>query len=105
MKTESGYQCVGEYVRIYLPSEVDENSCPQISHIARECMKKQGVEQLVFDFSNTVFMDSAGIGMLLARYKEVSFEKGKIFLTGENERVSRILKMSGIYTIMPHIHI
>ena len=92
-------------MRIYLPAEVDESSCGQISQIARECMKKQGVEQLVFDFSNTVFMDSAGIGMLLARYKEISFEKGQIFLTGENERVSRILKMSGIYTIMPHVHI
>lgn len=66
-------------------------------------MEQRQPGMVIFDFTNTVFMDSAGIGMLLARYKELSITGGSVYITGERDRIQRILRMSGIYTIMKHV--
>jgi len=45
-------------------------------------------------------MDSAGIGVIMGRYKKVMFVGGKIAVTGVNSTVDRILRLSGLYKII-----
>ncbi len=58
---------------------------------------------MVFDFTKTGFMDSAGIGVLLGRYKRMRELGGEVVVTGEDQRIERILKISGIYQIIRRI--
>ena len=69
---------------VYVPEELDHHFAQQIS-------------QLVFDFSKTTFMDSSGIGMLMGRYRIVRYSGGKVTAIHVNDRVYRIMRISGIY--------
>ncbi len=103
MNPKSLTQYSGSNLIIHLPSELDENTCPQITSELKSRMANRHPTAIIFDFTNTIFMDSAAIGMLLARYKELSLTGTAICLTGERDRIQRILRMSGIYTIIKHI--
>ena len=45
-------------------------------------------------------MDSTGIGVLMGRYKRMKECGGQVQVYGVNERIGRILKISGIYKII-----
>ena len=63
-------------------------------------MGSRRVKQVIFDFRETVFMDSAGIGMIMGRYKLMQSLGGKVTAIHVNQRVRRILLLSGIYKIV-----
>ena len=44
-------------------------------------------------------MDSSGIGVLLGRYK--LFATKKLYITGAGESIDKVLKIAGVYTLMP----
>lgn len=96
-------QYSGTTLIIHLPSELDENTCPQVTTNLKSRLTHRCPTTLIFDFTATIFMDSAAIGMLLARYKELTLLGTTIYLTGERDRIQKILRMSGIYTIIKHI--
>lgn len=83
-------ECTAEYVRISLDTLLADMSFVDNA-------------QVILDFKHVSFMDSTGIGVLLGRYKK--FAKRKIVLAIANPpaHVDRILKMSGIYNLMPLI--
>ena len=58
------------------------------------------IKHIVFDFSGAGFMDSAGIGVIMGRYKKVVFVGGKIAVAGVNSTVDRIFRLSGLYKII-----
>ena len=53
-------------------------------------------QNVIFDFENTRFMDSSGIGLIVGRYKKVSCFGGKIVAMHVNARIQKILLMSGL---------
>ena len=58
-------------------------------------------KKVIFDFSRVVFMDSAGIGLILGRYKMTTSFGGKMELINVNEKVKKVFEMSGILKIIP----
>lgn len=79
-------------------------------HIAEKLRKRADYEierhipqKIIFDFENITFMDSAGIGLLLGRYKNASMLGGKVELVNVNKSVKKILEMSGILRLIPII--
>ena len=59
--------------------------------------------RIVLDFSHVSFMDSTGIGVLLGRYKKFSKRKVALCITNPPAHVDKILKMSGVYQLVPLI--
>lgn len=59
--------------------------------------------ELVLDFSGVSFMDSTGIGVLLGRYNKFCKNNVSMFIKNPQAHVDRILRMTGIYEIMPKI--
>ena len=57
------------------------------------------IRDVVFDYKNTYFMDSSGIGLVMGRYREVRYLKGDIYITCVNGKVARILEISGLYRV------
>jgi len=44
-------------------------------------------------------MDSAGIGLIMGRYRKIH-EKGRIYVAGAGEGISRILLISGLHKLV-----
>ena len=53
-----------------------------------------------FDFENTSFMDSSGIGIIIGRYRKISSLGGRVYAIHADERIQRILKASGMSSII-----
>lgn len=96
------YSISGGTLIVGLPGEVDDYWCGGIRQEMTEYLHKRKFQRIVFDFSNTHFMDSSGIGLLLHFYKNFNGQGGEILLCGEDVRMEKILRMSGIYQIMNH---
>lgn len=59
-------------------------------------IQEEPVSELEFDFSDTLFMDSAGIGMLIGRYKLMRALNGRIIVSHMSGQIHRVLTLSGI---------
>ena len=57
--------------------------------------------KVVFDFSNVSFMDSAGIGLLMGRYKLASMLGGQVEVKNITPSIKKIFEMSGIQKVIP----
>ena len=58
------------------------------------------IRYIIFDFADTGFMDSSGIGVIMGRYKKVYMMGGEVWAVHTNERMRKILTMSGVMKIM-----
>ena len=99
-QTEITYRVEGQVLRIILPAELEHHSSRFLKENTEQILKEHYIRKIVFDFSQTEFMDSTGIGVLMGRYKRMKECGGEIALWGTNERIHRILKISGIYKII-----
>ena len=86
---------------ISVPRELDHHSAEQICREADRLVRQRDVREIVFDFSDTVFCDSSGIGMLMGRYKMMKALGGNIRAVQVQERVGKILMLSGVMKIIP----
>ena len=58
------------------------------------------VKNLIFDFSDTEFMDSSGVGIILGRYKKIICFQGKVYAIHANLQIRKILLMSGLQKVI-----
>ena len=86
---------------INFDGEIDHHSCGEISVLADDAIKKYVPAKLIFDFKNVKFMDSAGIGMVIGRYKQLMRFGGKAEMVNINSDIKRIFNMVGIFKIIP----
>ncbi len=80
--------------------ELDSHMAEKIRNTIDSEILKSGARKLVFDLSDIPFMDSSGIGMLIGRYKLMKRMDGQVEVTGMNQSVRRIFRMSGLNQIM-----
>ena len=93
------YEKIGDTVLIGLPEEVDDYKAERMVEDTEEMFKDRRIKYVVFDFKDTKMMDSAGIGLITRRSRDVYDRGGKVFVMNESERMEKLLKMSGIYRI------
>ena len=86
-------------LRVVVPKELDHHLAEEMRQVIDDVIDKRGVTHIVFDFTKVDFMDSAGIGLIMGRYKKV-MDKGDITIVGVRESVKRILLISGLHKIV-----
>lgn len=91
---------IDNYLCVRLPEEVDHHKSAYISEKADKFIMEDQVANVVFDFEDTKFMDSSGIGIIMGRYKKIAFFGGKVFAIHADRRIKRLLTMSGLQTII-----
>ena len=64
-----------------ITEEIDEFKVKEIRRRADYEIERFMPKRVVFDFDSVTFMDSAGIGMIIGRYKQVAMLGGKTELT------------------------
>ena len=95
------YREASRTLLISFNGEIDHHSCGEISVIADDAIKKYLPVKVIFDFEKVNFMDSAGIGMVIGRYKQLVRFGGKAEMINVNSDIRRIFNMVGIFKIIP----
>lgn len=93
---EQYYDINGTTLIVRLPSEIDHHNAEDIRNGADQILERKLIRTIIFDFASTDFMDSSGIGMIMGRYKNMQFMGGRVLAVRVNERIRRILTLSGI---------
>jgi stage II sporulation protein AA (anti-sigma F factor antagonist) len=83
-------------LRIYTPKEIDECAANEMRQEADMLIDNYQIRHLIFDFTNTEFMDSSGIGMLIGRSRKMGYSGGSVEAENLNERVKKIFTMAGL---------
>ena len=83
-----------------ITEEIDHHAVEKLRRKADFEIEKHIPRKVIFDFSNVTFMDSAGIGLILGRYKNISSLGGSLEIVNATETVNKILMMSGINKII-----
>ena len=94
------YQVQENCLTIFLPEDVDHHNAEEIKREADRLIDREHIRYIIFDFADTGFMDSSGIGVIMGRYKKVYMMGGEVCAVHTNERMKKILTMSGVMKIM-----
>ena len=79
-----------------ITEEIDHHTTEKIRRRADYEIQRHMPRKIIFDFNKVTFMDSAGIGMIIGRYKMATAFGGVMELTNVKPNIKRILEMSGI---------
>ncbi len=97
---EEDFRVIDNCLIIRLPEEVDHHQAGYISENADKHLLRKEVRHVVFDFENTRFMDSSGIGIIMGRYRKISCFGGRVYAIHADSQIQRIFKVSGLHKIV-----
>ena len=94
------YQVEENCLTIFLPGELDHHNAEEIRKGSDKLIEENHIKCVIFDCQETNFMDSSGIGVIMGRYKMVYLLGGEVWAVHANERMKKILTMSGVTKII-----
>ena len=97
---KADFEIVNKCLIIKLMEELDHHNALTIREQSDKLISGKNIRDIVFDFTGSDFMDSSGIGVIMGRYKKIIFTGGKVAVTGVNQSVDRIFRLSGLYKII-----
>ena len=100
---ESKYEKEDKQLIFKINEDIDECCVQKIRRKLDNEIERYMPKEVIFDFSNVSFMDSAGIGLLIGRYKLATMLGGNVKIANINTPIRKIFEMSGILRIMPEI--
>ena len=84
-----------------ITDEIDDHSVQKIRRRADYEMERYMPKIVILDFDSVTFMDSAGIGLVIGRYKFANMLGAKLEVSNLTQSVKRIFEMSGILKLIP----
>jgi anti-sigma B factor antagonist len=100
IKTE---QLDGDSYVIALAGEVDLYTAPEFKQQLLEVIS-QGARNVVVDFSDTTFIDSTTLGVLVGGVKRLRSNDGQLALVCSDRNITKIFEITGldrVFTIYP----
>ena len=97
---EVEYEREQKTLKISITEEIDHHWADKLRRRIDNEITRYMPRKTIFDFDRVTFMDSAGIGMIIGRYKMMKLIGGELEIKNANESVDKILEMSGIKKIV-----
>ena len=88
-------------LNLEIDEEIDHHRAENLRRVADYEIQRRNPKRVILDFNNVVFMDSAGIGMVIGRYKIASMIGAKLEMRNVKENIKKIFEMSGILKLIP----
>ncbi len=86
-----------------ITEEIDEHSVKNIRRKADYEIERYMPKRVVFDFDSVTFMDSAGIGLIIGRYKFANMLGARLEISNLTNSVRKIFDMSGVLRLIPEV--
>lgn len=93
---EFEYETKTGSLRVYAPREIDECAASELRTELDMLIDNYQIRRLIFDFAETEFMDSSGIGMLIGRSRKMGYAGGYVEADHLNGRVQKIFALAGL---------
>lgn len=100
---ESEFVKEDKLLLIKITEEIDHHTTEKIRRIVDNEITRYMPRKVVFDFNKVSFMDSAGIGMIIGRYKTANMVGGVVEMVNVKPSIKKIFEMSGVSKIIPVI--
>ena len=97
---ESKYYNEDKLLILKLTEEIDECTVQKIRRKADYEIERYMPRKVIFDFNSVTFMDSAGIGLIIGRYRIANMLGGTIEIANVTDSIRRVLELSGILKII-----
>ncbi|MBP3707766.1 MAG: anti-sigma factor antagonist [Clostridia bacterium] len=88
---------------VEITEEIDHHTTDKIRRKIDDDITRYMPRKVIFDFDKVSFMDSAGIGMIIGRYKMVNMLGGITQMKNVKKSIRKIFEMSGVVKIIPII--
>ena len=98
---ETSYQEKDKLLIFEMTEEIDHHTTEKIRRKMDHEITRYMPRKIVFNFNQVTFMDSAGIGMLMGRYKLAKMLGSKEEIMKIQPSVRKVLEMSGVLKIIP----
>lgn len=95
MKIEK--QREGNVLSVKITGRLDTMTAPQLEKELDEAL--DGVEELIFDFSDLVYVSSAGLRVLLSSQKKMR-RQGDMVIQNVNDEVMEVFEITGFVDIL-----
>jgi anti-anti-sigma factor len=80
---------------------LDTNTAPEAEKVITARLET-GASRIVFDFSGTDYISSAGLRILLKTSKLAGKSGGRVGLCNANDQIREVLEISGFLTMLRH---
>ena len=95
------YQKADKQLIVEITEEIDHHVAEKIRRKVDDEITRHMPRKTIFDFSRVTFMDSAGIGMIIGRYKMAKMLGGSLEMVNVSPSIRKIFEMSGVVKICP----
>ena len=95
------YEKKDKLLLINFTEEIDHHTTEKIRRRADYEIERYVPRKVIFDFNKVSFMDSAGIGLIIGRYKFTNMLGGKLEVANLTQSVKKIFEMSGLLKLIP----
>ena len=85
---------------VAVKGEVDLATAPTLKNRLLELVAN-GSREIVVDLSSTDFLDSTGLGAVVAAYKRVRAHEGNLSLVATAARVKRVFEITNLDRVVP----
>lgn len=87
---------VKDTLLVRIEGEMDMLVADKLRQEIDRVIQTKKVNNLILDLESVSFMDSAGLGVVLGRYKRIAAAGGKMYIVKARPPVKRILELSGV---------
>ena len=84
---------------VYLHGEIDHHGAQKVRTEIDNYILKTMPKVTLVDFQDVSFMDSSGVGLVLARHRLCADCGASLYVTGVDRNTGRVLALAGIKTI------
>ena len=81
---------------VHLPQDLDHPQSDWIRKETDRIMSRTYVKRIVFDFENTEFMDSSGIGLVMGRYRLIREWNGSVEIHNPAPSIKKVMRLAGL---------
>ncbi len=89
------------YLTVTLTGELDHHAAKELCRKIDDAIYTSGAQNIVLDLCDVRFMDSAGLGLILGRYRRVCDLGYTLTLRDPNAQVRKILQLAGVDRLIP----
>jgi stage II sporulation protein AA (anti-sigma F factor antagonist) len=97
------YENKDKLLKFEINEEIDHHISENLRRTIDYEIQRRNPKRIILDFNNVYFMDSAGIGMVIGRYKTASMIGAKLEMKNVRANIKRIFEMTGVLKIIPII--
>ena len=79
----------------FLKGEIDHHTASKIRSLLDVEIENKNPKLLILDFTNISFMDSSGIGLVMGRYKLMTYLGGSLKIINPSPQIKKVMNLAG----------